>query len=591
MQNRRKVNNRQLLGEFWQFLRPAEAEAQRWFTAKLALLALLMLLTLAFDLVRPFLLKGALDNISTQNSAGLTQMVFAFLIALIFEYLCKSGYSFFLTMGFLKAVFRIRQRLFEHVLHLKMAFFDHEPVGKLLTRTINDCESLKETLNAGVSTIVVDLFAVVGVSVVMIYLDLALAPVVLVSAPLVMLVVRWFGTKLRRQFLVIRQTIAQANGFMSEAVHGVEVIQLFNCQDIYDKKFHELNRDYRQATIWNNVYDASLYAVIDSVAYLVTGVILYVSLGMRFGITEISAMIVYINLVERIFVPIRDLSGKFATIQQALAALERIFGLLHTPEHIIQGDKLIDGRQLAVTFTDVGFRYQAQGSVVLDGISFTVAPGQVAALVGATGSGKSTIGKLLTRAYDGYTGHISVGGVELREANYHHLHSHIAVVHQDVIVFPGSLRNNITMFNPQIAEDKICWAIGVVKAKAMVKQLPGGLDYQIRENGTNLSSGQLQLIAFTRALVYDAPIVLMDEATSSVDSVNEAWIQQALQEIFRVKTVIVIAHRLATIIAADMILVLKDGRIVEHGSHEDLLNQPQSYYAKLLDFSKISGHL
>ena len=587
MHGQKAVSNRQLIAEFWQFLRPDNAKSRRWFYVKLALLTLSMLLALAFDLARPFLLKGALDNISAKNSAGLMQMVVAFLFALIGEYLCKSGYSFFLTMGFLKTVFAIRQKVFEHVLHLKMAFFDHEPVGRLLTRTINDCESLKETLNVGVSTIVVDLLTIVGVLVVMFHLDLALAPVVLISAPLVICIVRWFGAKLRQQFLIVRQSIARANGFMSEAVHGVEIIQLFNRQDLYDQKFQELNRDYRQATIWNNAYDASLYAVIDSIGYLVTGFILYVGLGLRFGITEISAMIVYINLVERIFVPIRDLSGKFATIQQALAALERIFSLLHTPEHIPQGDKVINGKQLAITFSNVGFRYQEQAPIVLEAVSFSVAPGQVTALIGATGSGKSTIGRLLTRAYDGYTGHITVGGVELREANYHHLRSHIAVVHQDVIVFPGSLRDNITMFNPQIAPDKIDWAIAVVKAKAMLAQLPGGLDCPIRENGSNLSAGQLQLIAFTRALVNDAPIILMDEATSSVDSVSEAWIQQALQEIFRVKTVIVIAHRLATITAADTILVLKDGRIVERGNHAELSEQPQSYYAQLLRSSKI----
>lgn len=578
-----KRSNRQLVLGFGSF-----CKGDGW---RYTLSFFLMLLTLAFDLARPFILKDALDHVEHGNLEAMTSAAMVFLSLVVLEYVSRSGYDYVLSIAFLRTINRIRSGVYRHVLRLKMAFFDREPVGRLLTRTINDAESLGETLRAGIATVVVDVLTVIGVFWVMARLDLRMTPVMLVSVPALFFLVRWCGRQLRAKYLEIRKALAKSNGFMAEGINGVEILQLFQQQPASAKKYESINREYRQATIWSNVFDASLYASVDGLAALTTAAVVYWGYAQILGPVEISVLIVYINLIERIFVPIRDLSSKFTVIQQALAALQRIFELLDADHRIPQGAQTVTGRQLDVVFSDVDFAYGDDAPRVLKEISFTVEPSQVVALVGKTGSGKSTIGKLLTRAYDGYSGDIRVGGVELREANLDSLRSAIGVVHQDFEVFPGSLRENIAMYQPGITDEKIVQAIRWVKASHLLEKLEGGLDFLIKENGSNLSLGQLQLIVFARALVSETPIILMDEATSSVDSLTEAWIQQALEQIFAAKTVIVVAHRLSTIAAADQILVLNEGRIIQRGTHSELLELQDGYYAELVRAAQEATHI
>ena len=317
--------------------------------------------------------------------------------------------------------------------------------------------------------------------------------------------------------------------------------------------------------------------------------ILFVAFSLRFSLVNLATAMVFLTQIERIYSPIRQLSSKIAVLQQAMAALERVFDLLNNQARIPQGEGILTGKALDIRFQDVAFRYSEDGPLVLDNINFEVKPGQTLALVGQTGSGKSTITKLLTRAYDGYEGRVEVDGRDLRTLNYHSLRAHIAMVHQDVELFPGTLRDNIAMFHGHISDEDIMKAVTLVKADHMVAQLPGGLDFQVVESGGNLSAGQKQLIIFARALAHDAPVVLMDEATSSVDSVTEAWIQEAIAAIIKHKTVIVVAHRLSTITAADQILVLKGGRVIEQGNHHSLLAIENGYYAGLVTASKLHG--
>lgn len=563
-----------VLRSFWPFCRPDRSAYQ--------VSILLMLLTLGFDLSRPFVLKSALDSVAAGLLDSMKIHALIFLALLLLEYLTRAGFNYLLSMAFLKTINRIRQAVFDHVLRLKMAFFDHEPVGRLMTRTISDAESLGETLRAGMATIGVDILTVIGVFVVMLNLELSLSPVMMISLPVVFLLVRFTGRRLRKKYIEIRTHLARANGSMAEGIAGVEIVQLFHQQTPFLERFRDINKAYRKATITSNVYDASLYASIDALAAWTSAGVLWVAATQTFGPVEISSLIVYLSLIDRIFVPIRDLSNKFTVIQQALAAYSRISDLLFSGSIIPSGSTSIPDDDLTITFQEVSFAYSEEANRALDRVSFTVHPGQVLALVGKTGGGKSTVGKLLTRSYAGYTGSIRVGGVEIAEANLDSLRSRIAVVHQDFEVFPGTIRENIRLFNPHIGDDRIWQAVDRVKARDMLESLDGGLDFMIKENGKNLSAGQLQLIVFARALAHDTPIVLMDEATSSVDSITEAWIQQALMEILKHKTVIVVAHRLSTISAADQILVLRGGRVVQQGNHESLMSDTQGYYAQLV---------
>lgn len=570
-----------ILKEFWKFAR----QYKKYYIFS----TVLMFLTLFFDLARPFILKATLDRIRLSDLTGMQHFACVFLLVIILSYIFKSGFHYLLTTAFLHTIYNLRNQLFKHILHLKMAYFDTHPVGSLLTRTVNDTESLRELLHAGVTTILVDILMVFGLGIVMIKLDIYLSIPVIIVCPIIIILVKWFGKKLRDLFQNIRETMSRSNGFMSEAINGMGIIQLFHNEEKSAQTFEDFNATVKKAAIASNLYDGMLYALIDAIAFSVTAIVLYVGFGVRFSMTEVTSIIVYISLIEQIFIPIRDLGSKFATIQQALAALERIMKILFTPEYIPQGKNKIGNENIRITFDNVSFAYKEEGPNVIKNINFTVKPGEVVALVGATGSGKSTIGKLLNRFYDGYSGAITVGGVEISKSNYHSLRSRIATISQDVNIFPGTIRNNINMFHKNISDEKIYWAVEIVKAKELIENLPGKLDFDVKENGENLSAGQLQLIAFCRALVHEAPIILLDEATSSVDSVTEAWIQEALNEIFKLKTVIVIAHRLATIVAANKIIVMKNGTIEQKGDHYSLMQEEHGYYANLIKSSQISG--
>ena len=576
-----RLSTREIMRQFWSMAKPYHRVYMISFC--------LMFLALVTELVRPFLLNAAIKAMGGGDLPELQHMALLFLGVALLDYGARSGFNFLFTAALLRTINLIRQKLFKHIIGMKMAFFDRRPVGSLLTRTINDTEALGEMLRAGAATIFVDFLTVVGLTIIMFRMDLKLTLVIALTAPLVWVVIRWCGRRLKKKFIDVRIALASSNGFMAEGISGVEILQLFGRQQQSADEFREVNKTYRNATVVSNVYDALLYAIIDAISAIATAIILFVSFNIDFTTVNVATVVVYIDMVGRVFVPIRDFSGKFAVVQQAVAAVDRILELLNNDGHLTQGEKVLNHRQVRIEFQDVNFRYQADGPKVLDGINFRVEPGQTLALVGQTGSGKSTIGKLLTRAYDGYQGKICVNGMELNQLNYHSLRAHIAVVHQDVELFPGTLRENITMFDQAISEEAVLNAVRIVKAEHLIEGLPGGLDFQVHESGNNLSAGQMQLIVFARALAHDAPVILMDEATSSVDSVTEAWIQEAIRQILKCKTVLVVAHRLSTIAAADKILVLDQGRVAEEGTHDSLLKIESGIYTNLVRSSRLQS--
>ncbi|BBM87478.1 ABC transporter ATP-binding protein [Candidatus Uabimicrobium amorphum] len=566
-----QLSNKTLIREFWSHAQPYRKSYYASFV--------LMFTTLFFDLARPFILKSGLDKITQQDLAGLHFIGMIFLGFVVMEYISRSIFSYLINLAFLRTISRIREAIFSHVIQLKMAYFDKNPVGALLTRTVNDAESLGNSLRSGIATVFVDILTIIGIIFVMMTINLQLSFIIMIAVPIVMITVRWFGKKLRSWYLIVRKKLATSNAYMAEGISGVEIIQLFNHHDHSSQEFEKVNREYRRATIFANIYDASLYAVVDAVGSITIAALLYWALGYNFGIVEASVIIVYIDLVERIFVPVRDLSGKFATIQQALAALQRIFSLLHVPDIITKGEKKLEDKNLSIEFQHVSFAYKEQGPQVLEDINFKVQPGEVVALVGATGSGKSTIGRLFTRTYDGYKGHIYIGETEISDAQ--NLREKIAIIHQDVTLFPTTIRENITLGNPNITDEDVQNAIAITRVDRWINDLENGLDFEIKENGSNLSSGQGQLIVFARAMAHNTPIVLMDEATANIDSLTEKWIQEALEEIFKRKTVVVVAHRLSTIASADLILVMKNGEIMERGTHDTLMKK-DGYYRDLV---------
>ncbi len=547
----------------------------------------LMLLCVCFDLIRPILLKISLDKISANDIVHLRYAAYFFLLALILEYFCKVGFDYVISYGFSLTIQRIRIALFQHVINFKMAYWDQQQMGSMLTRVVNDTDALREFLNTGLITIIIDVLTIIGVFGVMLHLDWGLSPIILISFPIVMLVVRWLGKKLQQQYFATRATMAHANAYLAESIQGVEILQIFQQREYAQSQYEKINQEYRSQTIWLNTYDAALYAFVDCACFIVIAILLYLGFGLRFSITQVTTMMVYMNLIERIFIPIRDFSGKLAMIQQAIVALDRVFSLLNQKHNISEIALKTEEIRLSkkenihfpiLFFKDVSFAYRPDSPQILHNINLKIDLGQTIALVGPTGSGKSTIAKIILRIYDGYTGNIFFQGKELRNWNTNDLRQHIAIIPQDVSIFPGTLRENITLFRPNISDEKIYQAIKIVQAQPFLANLTEGLDFFVKENGSNLSVGQLQLIAFARALVLDTNLIVMDEATSYMDSVTEAWIHLAISQILQYKTVLIIAHRLATIAQADQIFVIQSGEITQSGTSKQLLEDTHGYY-------------
>jgi len=568
-----KAYDVRLIRRLWKFIVPYK---------RLFLFTMLLLpLQQAFGVAQPYLMKIGIDQyIAGKDLWGLQNVMLLFLAALIGETLAAFAHHYFSMLVAQRCLADMRGAVFAHVQKLPMSYFDRNPVGRLVTRMTTDVDVLQEMFSSGVLTLLSDLIMVIWIVSIMFYLNVGLALVSLALIPPMMFAINFFRVKARQNYRQIRERIARVNAYLGEAISGMTVIQLFSREGKTYREFEALNADHRDAYHLSNSYEAALYSMVEAAGSVSLGLLLWYGGGEALhGIIGIGTVVAFKEYVHRFFVPMRDFSQKYAVMQSAMASAERIFQLLDTEVDIQNPKNAVVPKPFRgeVVFDNVWFSYKA-GDPVLKGVSFRIAPGEKVAVVGATGSGKTTTIKLLNRSYDIQQGSIKVSGVDVREWDLHALRRHIGVVLQDVFLFSGDVRGNLILGDPSVSQERVEQAARYANADQFIRQLPDGYFSQVHERGSNFSVGQRQLLSLARVLVFGPEILVMDEATSSVDTETEALIQDALDKVMRDRTCLLIAHRLSTIRNADRIIVLHHGEVREMGSHAELMEKRGIYH-------------
>jgi ATP-binding cassette subfamily B protein len=545
------------------------------------LLSFVLIIAMAgLDLVGPYLTKIAIDeHIQKGDAQGLLRIGALYLLTLAVAFAVRFGQVFILQMTGQRVMLDMRRQIFGHLQKLHVGFYDKHPVGRLVTRVTSDVDAVNELFTSGVVTVFGDLFTLLGIMGVMLSLNWRLALVTFAVLPLFFLVTDWFRRGARESFREVRKLVARINAFLQENLTGMAVVHLFRREERNRAMFAEINRAHADANLRSIFYYAVFYPAIDLLAAVAVALILlYGGSRVLEGTLTLGALVAFIQYTDRFWRPISDLSEKFNILQAAMASSERIFLLLDTKPEIAAKPAAhrparVEGR---VAFEDVAFAYNP-GEWVLRDIRFAVEPGRSVALVGATGAGKTSIISLLQRFYDVQEGRISVDGVDVRDWDPVSLRRAMALVLQDVHLFSGTIASNIRL-GSEIPIERVRAAARAVHAEPFIQRLQGGYDAEVKERGATLSTGQKQLLSFARALAHDPRVLILDEATSSVDTQTERLIQDALRVLLRGRTAIVIAHRLSTIRDVDEILVLHKGRIRERGDHEELLARRGLYW-------------
>jgi ATP-binding cassette subfamily B multidrug efflux pump len=562
-----------LLRRLLAYLRP-----YRWWTLG-AVLLLMSQSVLA--LIGPRLTQHALDVAVPHHDLALLGLLTGlYLATLLVDFVVEYGGTLLTSYIGQRVMYDLRMQIFGHLQRLSIGYFDRNPVGRLMTRVTSDVETLNELFSSGVVTIFGDAFTLVAIMGMMLAIDVRLALVTFAVIPLVWLTARIFRRRVRQAFGDIRVRLARLNAFLQERLSGMRVVQLFGREEDTARRFGALNRDHLEAHLRSITVYAVFFPVVEVLTAVAMALLLwYGGLRVLDSTLTVGVLAAFIQYTRRFFQPLQDLSEKFNLLQSAMASSERIFALLDEPVTVREPDVPVSLPQSvrgAVRFENVWFRYSPTGPWVLRDVSFSASPGQTIALVGHTGAGKTTIVSLLLRFYDPERGRITVDGVDIRQLSTADLRSIIGFVQQDLFLFTGDIQHNLTLDAP-IPPEAAREAAERVGADRFIERLPSGYHHELGERGRSLSVGERQLLSFARALALDPSILVLDEATSSVDAEAEAQIQRAIAELMAGRTSIVVAHRLSTILHADEILVLHYGEIRERGSHRELLAQRGLY--------------
>ena len=569
--------------------------AQVWpYRAELAVAVSLLPIISLFEIAQPYLLKKAIDeHIAVSRLAGLDRLGFLYLGALIGQYGLGFVQLYLTQLVGQRGMNDLRVRAHRHVLSLSASFFDRTPVGRLMTRLTSDIEALNEMFASGIVSLVGDvirlgfiLFAIFGI-------DWKLALFSMGSAPVLFAIAAYFRRWVRDAFREIRVKLARMNAFLQEHISGLKVVQAFAQEEKVARAFDGINVDYRRANARAIAADAALYSIVEAVGSIaVAGLLWHGGVRIAAGTLTLGVLVAFVEYLAKFFAPIRDLSTKYTVMQQAMAAAERVFTLLDTvepdaPPAAARAAAAPAADPALVSLEHVSFGYRSDRPVLSD-VSLSIRAGETVAVVGATGAGKSTIIKLLPRLYDAQGGVIRIGGADVRSLDPAALRRRIVVVSQDVFMFSGTLRSNIGLGDAALDDARIMAAARRVGADRVIAARPGGLDAAVLERGANFSAGERQLCAFARALARDPEILILDEATASVDPETERVIERGIGELMRGRTSIVIAHRLSTVQRASRIVVIHQGRIAEEGTHEALLAK-NGIYARLYRLQMV-GH-
>ena len=530
--------------------------------------------------IRPFLINYAVDNYIMIENADQLQFICIILLGILFlEAIFQFFYIYLATWLGQHVIQDMRAKVYQHILKLKMTYFDNTPIGSLVTRAVSDIETISDIFSQGLFVIIGELLKLIVVISMMFYTDWRLALMSMIAIPILLVATFWFKKNIKAAFQDVRKEVSNINTFVQEHIVGMNLVQIFNREDAELKKFQDINKGHLSAHLKSVFYYSVFFPVVEILSALSIGMIIWyggeaIVSGKDVTLGELVAFILYIHMMFR---PIRQLADRFNVLQMGIVGSERVFKVLDTEDFIIDEGSVekenIDGE---VEYKNVKFAYKNE-DWVLNGLSFKIEKGKNLALVGRTGAGKTSIINILNRFYEIQEGEISIDGVEIRDFKLSNLRKHIAVVQQEVHLFSSSIMENIVLFDENIKEESVIDAAKEIGIHNFIMSLPAGYNYVVGERGVTLSTGQRQLISFLRVYLRNPKILILDEATSSIDSHTEQILQNALQKISEGRTTIVIAHRLSTIVNSDKILLLENGKVLEEGSHSKLMNENGEY--------------
>ncbi len=567
------------LKKIFQYVRP--------YKNKVYLIIISVILVSIFAALIPYMVKQIVDlYVKTKDLDGLLFYTILIGIALVIEITAQFSFSYYANWLGQYIIKDIRTELFSKITHFNQKYFDNEPIGKLITRNVSDVESIASIFGQGLFMIIGDILKMLAVLLIMFWMNWKLTLIVITAMPILVYSTRIFQKHMKVAFEEVRNQVANLNTFVQERITGMKIVQLFTREELEFQKFKEINQKHNDAWQKNILYNSIFFPIADIVSSVTLGCVIVLggfSIISQDNLTTTGDLFAYTMMISMLFNPLRQIADKFNVMQMGIIAAERVFEILET-EQFLQDE----GTQIAPKFNgdiqlkNVGFSY-IENTQVLKNISLNIEAGQTVAIVGSSGAGKSTIINLLNRFYDIQSGEILIDGVNIKTYTLSSLRKQIAVVLQDVFLFSDSILNNVTLGNPDISKEDVIQAAKQIGIDEFIHSLPGNYDYNVKERGVMLSTGQRQLISFLRAYVNNPSILILDEATSSVDTHSEELIQKATEQITKNRTSIIIAHRLTTIVHADKIVVMEKGEIVEIGTHHELIAKTDGYYKRLYE--------